>query len=224
MTISRSEIKNAPYNPRLISDKARKKLRDKIAKVGLVNAPVWNRRTGNLVSGHQRLSVIDSLERKQDYLITVDAVDLDEKTEKEMNVFLNNVSAMGEWDFDAFKDLAVDFDVSELEGFGFDEPELQYMLGDGIFGPAATEKIKPEVEKLDAIKKTRKELKEKTGKLDSEGFYAVVVFQNDEELEAWISGCGYPCEERYVDGRFLAKLMGIPLDKGPACPEPETAA
>lgn len=209
-TISRSEIKNAPYNPRRISDKARKKLKDKIAKVGLINAPVWNRRTGNLVGGHQRLEVIDSLERGQNYQITVDAIDVDEKTEKEMNVFLNNTSAMGEWNLESLDAMLKDslVDMGEL---GFDDIDLQYLLQDGIFSEENDKAGTEEGPKLKEIKAARKKLREENQKKDDEGFYAVIVFRDREQLEKFVEGCDYPAEERYLDGSKIAELLGISL-------------
>ena len=57
--VPRNELKLAPYNPRKIDPYARKLLKDKLEKVGCVEALVWNRKTGNLISGHQRLSILD---------------------------------------------------------------------------------------------------------------------------------------------------------------------
>lgn len=121
VTIQRSEIKNAPYNPRIIRDEARKKLKQNIQKIGLIETLVVNKNTMNLVSGHQRLAILDSLERKKDYMITVAMVSLTEKEEKEQNVFLNNERAMGEYDIDLLKDLMYDVDVENL---GFDIEDL----------------------------------------------------------------------------------------------------
>ena len=66
-TIKRSDIKNAPYNPRIMDESAKKRLRKNIAKHGLVAALTWNKRTGNLVGGHQRLEQLDGLEKNKDY-------------------------------------------------------------------------------------------------------------------------------------------------------------
>ena len=98
--ISRGEIHGADYNPRVISEDARKRLKRMLAKHGLVQPLVWNRRTGNLVSGHQRLSQLDQLERSQDYDLQVSVVDVDEREEKILNVQLNNPSMQGDWDMD----------------------------------------------------------------------------------------------------------------------------
>lgn len=49
--ITRSMIKNADYNPRLMDKETKKRLKRNIAKHGLVSALTWNKRTGNLVGG-----------------------------------------------------------------------------------------------------------------------------------------------------------------------------
>lgn len=119
--ISRRELKNAEYNPRKISDSARDKLKNNIKKVGLLDPPVWNVRSGNIVSGHQRIAILDSLNRTQDYKIRVAKVDLDQKTEKEQNIFFNNQAAMGEWDIGQLeKILKEDIDY-ERAGFDLGE-------------------------------------------------------------------------------------------------------
>jgi hypothetical protein len=74
--IHRKQIKNAPYNPRQIDDHARKKLKENIKKKGLLDALVWNKRTGNLVSGHQRISILDDIAGTDKYLLDVSVVDL----------------------------------------------------------------------------------------------------------------------------------------------------
>ena len=109
-TINRSDIKNAPYNPRIMDEDAKKRLRKNIAKHGLVSALTWNKRTGNLVGGHQRLEQLDSLERSKDYELTVCVVDVDEKEEATLNVQLNNPSMQGWWDMDKLADMTDDFD------------------------------------------------------------------------------------------------------------------
>lgn len=59
-TIHRGQIKNAEYNPRIMSKDAKKRLRKSIRDSGLVAALTWNRRTGNLVGG---ISGLNSLTR-----------------------------------------------------------------------------------------------------------------------------------------------------------------
>ena len=54
---------------------------------------IWNKTTGNVVGGHQRLKVLTALGYKE---IDCVVVDLDEQREKALNVALNKIS--GEFD------------------------------------------------------------------------------------------------------------------------------
>src|SRR5262245_10514883 len=59
--IAISKINRAPYNPRKKLEKADpeyQKLLRSINEFGLVEPLIWNKRTGNLVGGHQRLTVL----------------------------------------------------------------------------------------------------------------------------------------------------------------------
>ena len=67
-----SEIKPAEYNPRVkLSEKdfEYKALRESITQFGLVVPLIVNERTGNLVGGHQRLSVLleQGVEETEEY-------------------------------------------------------------------------------------------------------------------------------------------------------------
>ena len=116
MELNRSAIHFADYNPRKLSDESRKTLKRGIKKFGLVGGIVVNKRTGlTVVSGHQRLSVMDELQKfpDNDYRIRVDVIDVDEQQEKELNILMNNPNAQGTWDFDIY-----------LPIFHFSEPLL----------------------------------------------------------------------------------------------------
>ena len=84
--IKRSQIKFADYNPRIIDESNQKKLIKAIKENGLIEPLVWNKRTGVLVGGHQRLTAADKIYRKKDYDVPVAIIDVDEKTEKKLNV------------------------------------------------------------------------------------------------------------------------------------------
>jgi hypothetical protein len=125
--IARAAITNAPYNPRKISDYARRKLRKQLLSGGLVETLVWNERTGHLVSGHQRLNLLDDLERGEDYTVGVAVVDLDDATERTQNVFFNNIYAQGTYDEERF--VAVVQEGATLEGMGFTVADLEQEFG-----------------------------------------------------------------------------------------------
>ena len=217
-------MKGADYNPRTIDKYARKKLLEKIRKVGLVETLVWNKRTGNLVGGHQRIGIMDDLEGKQDYRLTVAAVDVDDKTEREMNVFLNNGSAQGSYDLDALKSM---LDTVELEEIGFDAVELQLMFPNDEFSDSIVaddkDKAAPDIAKLKELDQREKERIKKAREAEDPNFTLTVVFNDRKECDAFLAGASLPLNEKYVDGRKLAALMDIELHKTPASPSPGTA-
>lgn len=208
-TVHRRELRNAPYNPRVISDAARKKLRANLRRVGLIEPPVWNRRTGNIVGGHQRVSQLDALHGHDNYLLPVAEVDLDDRTEREQNVFLNNGEAQGEFDLDKLAALykeGVDF-----EHAGFDAADVYQLFG----APPSEELTDELVDKVsDSIREGTKRLEElatRAAQKNPLDFYLVVVFKDDAARDAFTGRLGLP-ENRYVDGRKLLDLLA---------PEPE---
>lgn len=117
--IPRTALRRAPYNPRQISAENRKRLAQGVSAHGLVETLVWNRRTGHLVSGHQRLAVLDALEGTVEYALDVAVVDVDEREERILNVQLNNGDMMGRWDAEALEVLRFEHGFS-AEDLGFD--------------------------------------------------------------------------------------------------------
>lgn len=124
-SIPRNEIKEADYNPRIIDEDNLKKLTKDIREHGLVTPLVWNKRTGVLVSGHQRLAAMDKIHRKKDYEVPVAVIDVDEKEEKQLNVQMNNPSLQGSWDLGALAELRDD--GISFEDMGFDKGDIDFM-------------------------------------------------------------------------------------------------
>lgn len=130
--LNRSAIHFASYNPRKLSEESRKTLKRGIKKYGLVGGVVVNKQTGlTVVSGHQRLTVMDELQKynpdtkENDYKIRVDVIDVDEKQEKELNILMNNPNAQGTWDYDKMRELIPDIDYKDA---GLTEADLN-MIG-----------------------------------------------------------------------------------------------
>lgn len=126
----------ADYNPRKDlkpGDKEYEKLKRSITEFGYVDPLIWNKRTGRLVGGHQRLKVLEDMGKTQ---VDVVVVDLDEEKEKALNIALNKIS--GEWDKDKLAILITDLQGSDLDVSltGFDQEELDDLfkedLKDGV--------------------------------------------------------------------------------------------
>lgn len=93
-----ADMNRAAYNPSVDlqpEDEEYQAIERSLKRHGLVQPIVWNRRTNTVVSGHQRLTV---LEAQGETEVTVSVVDLDDIQEKELNVALNKIT--GEWDDD----------------------------------------------------------------------------------------------------------------------------
>lgn len=90
--IRRSQINLNPCNPKHHTDAEIKQQKANIRKVGLLGGIQWNEATGNLIDGHKRVMSCDLIQGydgtpETDYDIKVEAVDFDDKTEKEQMVF-----------------------------------------------------------------------------------------------------------------------------------------
>ena len=208
-TIKRSDIKNAPYNPRIMDESAKKRLRKNIAKHGLVAALTWNKRTGNLVGGHQRLEQLDGLEKNKDYELTVCVVDVDEREEAALNVQLNNPSMQGEWDLDKLAMLSEDFDLDLANDLGFTETDIDFMFeGDDRFSQLFDTQEKEDMRgDLDAVKTARAESAEKLKERNSIDWFTVIVFENEEDRKAFMKEISIPVHEKYITEDQVRRLV-----------------
>jgi hypothetical protein len=199
--VHRSVIQGAPYNPRTINDVARRKLRKNLERVGLLQPLVWNRRTGNMVSGHQRLAQMDDLMGTSDYHLRVAVVELDEQTEKEQNVFFNNHQAMGDWDFEKLGDL---FKAGlEVVNTGFDVGDVKDLFGGDVLDAADLADLSNAVDKANEVAATSKASEDTGQDID---FYTVLVFRDNaaaSRMNQWL-GLG---DERYIDARQFVSVL-----------------
>jgi len=124
-----AKIKPSAYNPRQDlqpGDPEYEKLLKSLDEFGCVEALVWNRRTGNLIGGHQRLKILAA---RGDTEVACSVVDLSPEEEKALNLALNKIT--GHWDEEKLAVLLdelirlPDFDV---ELTGFDAGEISDLL------------------------------------------------------------------------------------------------
>jgi hypothetical protein len=211
--VHRSQLQNAPYNPRIISDKARDRIRHNIRRVGLLEPLIWNKRTGNIVGGHQRLSIIDGLEGTKDYTLHVAQVDLDEKAEKEQNIALNNTEMQGEWDLEKLDALVRDPTV-EIANTGFDVADIYQLFGNDPLTDRADD-LMALADKFRGINERHVASHDKLADRDDSNFYSVVVFRSHEDRRAFTAALGLE-DNRFVDGRFLIEKLGVDLEASKA--------
>ncbi|SPT75101.1 DNA adenine methyltransferase YhdJ [Arcanobacterium haemolyticum] len=125
-----ADLRPAAYNPRKElkpGDAEFEKLKRSLSEFGYVELVVVNAANDNtVISGHQRLSVLKHVGQE-----TVDCVvvELDEMREKALNVAMNKIS--GEWDESKLALLIADLDASDFDAelTGFDDAEIQQLIG-----------------------------------------------------------------------------------------------
>jgi len=228
--VHRSQINEAPYNPRVMRDKARGRLKDGLEEVKLVVPLTWNKRTGNLVSGHQRLSVIDGLEHTRNYWLTVAQIDVELEREQAINLLLNNPETQGEWDIGKLHDLLVNRDTPlKLEATGFGADDLYTMFGHQAFngdeGTSQIDKLADQLrekrESYERVVNTAKNSQEaESRRTEGEAYYAVIVFQDGKDRDSFLreiygykeAGEDDPLivldhQHWYLDGRDLRRIF-----------------
>lgn len=144
--IKLTDINPADYNPRVMSESARKKLRNSIETFGLVDPIIINLKNNRIIGGHQRYNVLldmvmesDNLAEKEfdflkkdDYGFIFDSEKLvieNEDYEKALNIVLNNTNLTGDYDYPKLESLLSDLEFNgfDLEFTGFDNADFEEM-------------------------------------------------------------------------------------------------
>lgn len=148
------ELVPADYNPRKDLQEADKEYQDikrGIQTYGLVIPLIMNKRTGNLVNGHQRLKVLKALGWTE---VDVSVVDMDEKKEKALNLALSRID--GDFDNKALTNvmseiraagidpITLGFTKSEVEKMFPKEMEVESLFGENADNPFTDDDEEPE--------------------------------------------------------------------------------
>ncbi|MHB1154522.1 MAG: site-specific DNA-methyltransferase [Eubacteriales bacterium] len=122
----------AEYNPRKDlkpGDAEYEKLKRSLEEFGYVEPVIWNKTTGRIAGGHQRLKILREMGITE---VECVVIEMDEEKEKALNIALNKIS--GDWDKEKLALLitdlqGTDFDVSLT---GFDPSELDDLFKDSL--------------------------------------------------------------------------------------------
>lgn len=212
--IERSAIKNADYNPRVISDSAKRRLKAGIKKLGILGPIIWNRRTGNIVGGHQRIGIMDKLQGKDagDYEVTVAEVDLSETEEIEANLLLNNAAAMGEFDIVKLEPLLKIPDLN-LEATGWDRADIfrifgsdKVVLDEALPDAASEDAAEKTAEAVKAVSEQYRKNVEAAHARNNDQFFIVVVFESAADRLDFTEALGLD-DNRYQSGKVMRELF-----------------
>lgn len=241
----RSEINFAEYNPRKIDDASASTLKRGIKQHGFLGGLVANKSEQGytLISGHQRITQLDALEKydpltqENDYKLRVEVVEVDLKTEQELNILLNNPNAQGVWDYEKLRKLVPNIDYkmagltdADLSMIGVDYnfmTDMQTATTDDLtrLMMPATERHQQELaiakEAKAALKETpewqdkvqhMKEVKEqvKQNAMEEAGkmdAYIVLSFDNLENRQEFFDLLGLPADSKFIKGETVLNLL-----------------
>jgi ParB-like chromosome segregation protein Spo0J len=187
-----TDLKPAPYNPRVISDQEKEKLRNSLFTFGYVDPLVWNSKTGHVIGGNQRLMVLRELQQADPERwkgpFEVIELDLDEHREKALNLALNKIS--GDWNYEKLRLVFEELDESVYELTAFDLAEISVLT--------------QELEDFE-----EEELPDLEGKTkDEKGYVIYLTFKTKESAESWLA-------EHNFDERFKprSKMLLVRADE-----------
>lgn len=150
MALTIDDLKPADYNPREISPEAAEALGKSVERFGDISGIVWNKRTGNLVAGHQRVDqlrkaggqvvgdavVIGTGDRQRRFPIRV--VDWAISEEKAANIAANNPGISGVFT-DGLPDLLAEVHAAlgdeNFATLGFDYLDKTFMAASDLIEP-----------------------------------------------------------------------------------------
>lgn len=225
--VKRSEIHPADYNPRKIDEQGKRMLKRSMKQFGVVGGIIVNSQTGNtIVGGHQKVAILDEMYKypDNDYSLRVEMISVDRKTEKTLNIALNNGNISGSWDYDALARLVPDIDYKDA---GLTDADLN-MIGcdfllqteeENSLAGALEEMMQPVTEQKEAEKAARqleraekvahmKDVKQQVKELAQEtaanmDAYLMLSFDTWEAKAAFCERFGYDPYQKFIKGEVF---------------------
>ena len=166
------------------------------------------------MSGHKRVQTLDIINNydgtpETNYEIKVEAVELDDKTEREQNIFMNSPSAMGEFDMEKMKVLVPEIDyqaagLSEADmniyGISVMQDEvnsgwpIRWMISRKCSGRSKKEK-RPLKEMKEQI---RQQAEQKAEDIES---YVMINFKSYRAKSSFMLRFGFGPDDKIILGR-----------------------
>ena len=228
--VRRSQINLNPYNPKNHTEEQIKKQLQNIRKVGYLGGIAWNETTGNLIDGHRRIFALDlyyKYDGTNDYDVEVEAVEFDEKTEKEQMTYMAIANSKADLSV-----IATYIDDTDLKGIGVDEATINEILTfkednteveiptftdlfdlpdktASIFEESSQEKDEDYEARKQAVKEAKQsqkqEARERSQDLRS---YVVLSFDDSDAKADMLQYFGYDPTETIIKGEeFIQKLQ-----------------
>ena len=218
VVIKRSQINFAPYNPKNHSKQAIETQKKNFKKVGFLGGIVWNATTSNLVSGHKRIMALDLVNGydgtgQTDYEIKVERVEMDDKTEKEQNIFMDAQSTNTKQDYRLIAEIINDIDYT-LAGLTDNDLNIieavspAFSIGNDPIQQNDIDEIAAVYkEKKDSVKKAKAEQKQKAIAAFEGDSYVILSFNNYENKVAFMERMGFEITQKYIQGEMFSEKI-----------------
>ncbi len=180
--------------------------------MGFLGGIQWNKTTGNLIGGHKRLETLDLIygydgSPEKDYQVKVEQIELDEKTEKEQNIFLNNKRVQGETDHELMAALIQEIDIEEAGLEEYDINLIESLVPDFKYGK--NEAIKQDIANLDKkqdIKDKKSKIRKDVGESHLQSHFTV-TFNSYSEKAEYLESLGINGDTIFITSKqFIAKI------------------
>ena len=219
--IRRSMINLNPYNPKRHSEEKVAEQRKNLQRVGYLGGITWNRRTGNLIDGHRRIKALDLYYKYDgttgtDYMVKVEAVDFDEKQEKEQMTYmaLGNTKA----DYQLIAEYLSDIDYSAAGIDSYDLSQIQNYLPtledfsidtyDDLIEEPEKNEVENSEEKKSKIKENKRKQMEDAGeRYENLTAYLTISFANSEEKRIFCELAGINENEKFIKGCDILNMI-----------------
>lgn len=218
VVIKRSQINFAPYNPKTHSKQAIETQKKNFKKVGFLGGIVWNATTNNLVSGHKRVMALDLVNgydgtEQTDYDVKVERVEMDNKTEKEQNIFMDAQSTNTKQDYRLIAEIINDIDYT-LAGLTDNDLNIieavspAFSIGNDPIQQNDIDEIATVYkEKKDSVKKAKAEQKQKAIAAFEGDSYVILSFNNYENKVAFMERMGFEITQKYIQGEMFSEKI-----------------
>ena len=218
--IKRSQINFAPYNPRKEDPEVVKKLKRNFKTVGFLGGIVWNKLTSYLVSDHKRVKTLDIINDYDgtpdtDYDIKVEAVELDNKTEREQNIFMNSPSAMGEFDMAKMKILVPEIDYkaaglseADMNIYGIAIAQEEISVGVTSVVDDFEEIQRPYEERKQAVKDMKAQIRQQAEqKVEDIESYVMINFKSYRAKSSFMLRFGFEPDAQFIPGEMFSDMV-----------------
>ena len=220
IVIRRSQINFAPYNPRKEDPEVVKKLKKNFKTVGYLGGIVWNRLSSYLVSGHKRVQTLDIINEYDgtpdtDYEIKIEAVELDDKTEREQNIFMNSPSAMGEFDMAKMKILVPEIDYkaaglsdADMNIYGIAIAQEEVSAGVSSVVDDFEEIQRPYEERKAAVKEMKSQIRQQSEqKVEDIESYVMINFKSYRAKSSFMIRFGFAPDAQFIPGEMFDEMV-----------------